>query len=85
MARDPPADFDLVDPGRVCWVGDLERGAAGIQDGHPAAVGGGEGTQLGHPERVAIEGQGLVVLRGGHHEPELSNGGAHVISCTSRR
>jgi len=61
-----------IDVGGVERVGQLEGGAACIQDRDPPTL-GGERAELCKPEHVAIEGERLVVVVRGDHEAHLSN------------
>jgi hypothetical protein len=62
--------LDIVDVCRVRRIGQLERGAARLQDRHPAA-GRGIRRALGQAQHVTVEPQRLLVVRCGHHQPQL--------------
>jgi hypothetical protein len=66
-------------------VGDLQRGAAGLEDRDPA-VGRGERGAFGQAEHVTVEAQGLVVVVGRDDETEFTDGGCvgHGGSSGSR-
>src|SRR5438445_247229 len=48
------------------------KGAAGLQDRHPAAR-RAERRALGQAQHVPVEPQRLVVVRGGHHQPQFTD------------
>jgi hypothetical protein len=63
---------NLVDERGVRLVEQLERRAAGLEDGD-AAVLGGERLTLAQPEHVAVEGERLVVVGRGDGYAQLAN------------
>ena len=76
-----PAHLDLVDVGRVRGIGQLQRGAPGFQDRHPAA-GRAVGGALGQAQHVTVEPQRLLVVGRGHHQAHL--GDPRLVHVTSR-
>ncbi len=76
VACHAPADLDPVDVLGVGDVGQLERGATGIED-HDVARAVVERRQLRQPQRVAVEGDGRRVVLGRHHEPHLEHAIRH--------
>jgi hypothetical protein len=59
--------LDVIDIYGVPWVGDLQRGSAGVQDNDPSLVLGQVFGRLGQAKRVPIEGDSGVVVIGGDH------------------
>ena len=82
VAGDTAADLDLVDERGVLGLEQLERRAAGLEDGDAAAA--GEGGHLLQPEHVAIEAEGLVVVLGGDADAQLADAHGASIGAAFR-
>ena len=81
---DAPPDLQLVDVGGVVRIGQLERGAPGLQDRDPPVRRRVRGP-LAQPEHVAVEAQRLVVVLRRHDQPQLAHAPWTIRRCGSFR